>query len=171
MALVVEDGTGRADAESLISEADADAYHSARGNSAWTGASAIKEAALRKAADYMEQAYRLRWAGYRTTNVQRLSWPRAMVPVIDGPGGYAGVPSYVEDDVVPELVRSANAELALLALSGDLNPALERLTRREVVGPIEVEYEPNSPAWKQYRSVDMMLNIYMQPVTSKLVRV
>ncbi|MBW2635985.1 MAG: hypothetical protein JRC86_00410 [Deltaproteobacteria bacterium] len=35
MSIVVEDGTGKADAETLISVADATAYHTARGNAGW----------------------------------------------------------------------------------------------------------------------------------------
>ena len=49
MALVHEDGTGKTDAESYCSVTFADARHTAFGNSTWTGADAVKEAALRKA--------------------------------------------------------------------------------------------------------------------------
>ena len=46
MAIVTEDGTGKSDAQSYLSLADADAYFTARGVSAWTGSNAVKEAAL-----------------------------------------------------------------------------------------------------------------------------
>ena len=35
MSIVTEDGSGRADAETFISVADASAYHADRGNAAW----------------------------------------------------------------------------------------------------------------------------------------
>lgn len=54
MALIVEDGTGLADAESYLSVADADTYHADRNNEAWQDYStAEKEAALRKATQYI----------------------------------------------------------------------------------------------------------------------
>lgn len=40
MSLIVEDGTGLPDAESYASVAFADAYFTARNNSAWTGTDA-----------------------------------------------------------------------------------------------------------------------------------
>ena len=81
MSLIVEDGTGRADAESYASVSVADAYHTARGNTAWAAlaTTALKEAALRKATDYLGQTYGLRWKGYRMTTTQALDWPRELV--------------------------------------------------------------------------------------------
>lgn len=171
MALIVEDGSGLANAESFISEADADLYHENRGNTTWDSV-AEKEAMLRRATDYMEQAYRLRWTGMRVTTTQRLSWPRAWVPIPDAPSGYGSVGGYVEQNVVPEQVKAACAELALLASTGDLNPVLDRVTTREVVGEIEVEYQPNSPQYKRYRSVDMLLEPFLggSPNTMRLTR-
>ena len=57
MSLSVETGDGSANSESYISVADADAYHEARGNTAWEDISGdtIKEQLLRKAADFMVQ--------------------------------------------------------------------------------------------------------------------
>ena len=52
MSLVVEDGTGKADAESYISVADADTYHSNRGNTDWAALTTTeKEQLLRGATD------------------------------------------------------------------------------------------------------------------------
>ena len=67
MAIVVEDGTGKSTAESYISVADASTYHTARGNTAWAALTtdALREAALRKATDFMRQVYRSRWQGYK----------------------------------------------------------------------------------------------------------
>ena len=56
MALIVEDGNGIAGADSYATEAQADLYHEHRGNTAWYSV-ADKEAALRKATDFMPVSY------------------------------------------------------------------------------------------------------------------
>lgn len=161
MALVVEDGSGLAGAESYASVAEADAYHTARSNSLWTGADAVKEAALRRATDYMLQTYRSRWHGTRYTLPQALDWPRSGVPIPDSPGGTYGLPAYVAVNAVPAEVKRACIELALDALSGDLNPDLSRATLREKVDVIEVEYDHNAPEYVRRRSVDQLLEPYL----------
>jgi hypothetical protein len=162
MALDVEDGTGKATSESFISVTDADTYHSNHGNTTWAAlATANKEAALRKATEYMEQAYRLKWRGYRVTSTQRLSWPRAWCPIPDAPYGYGSFTAYIAQNVVLDEAKRACAELALIASAADLNPTLERTTSSEKVGDIAVTYDTNSPEWKRYRSVDMLLAPYL----------
>ena len=163
MALEVEDGTGKDDAESYISVAGADNYHTLRGNTAWTGADAVKEAALRKATDYMLQVYRLRWKGTRVSGNQSLDWPRNWVERDDytyvkqnGTAMIGGFQYYPSDEV-PVEVQRACAELALKALSETLAPDIGRRTLREKVDVIEVEYDPNSPQYTLYRAVDNML--------------
>ena len=77
MGLIVEDGAGLASAESYASVSEAGAYLRARGNGeAWDDAEqSDREIALRKAADFMRQVYRTRWAGARVHFEQRLDWP------------------------------------------------------------------------------------------------
>jgi hypothetical protein len=152
MSLVVETGAGLANAESYISVADADARHTAFGNTAWTGTDAAKEGALRRATAYMMGAYRDRWQGVRLTSTQALDWPRAWV-VVDG---YSVAP-----DVVPAEVANACADLALKALSADLNADLERAIVREKTGPLETEWSPHSPQRKRYPAVEMALAPYL----------
>ncbi len=174
MALVVEDGTGLANAESYASVAFATQYHSDRGNAAWAALAndTIREQLLRKATAYMEQEYRLRWASFRRTSSQALSWPRAWVQMPDAPYGYGSWAAYVPNNIVPTEVQQACCELALEAISGDLNPALERSTSREKVGEIEVTYDTNSVEWKRFRDVDAMVSPYIvgNRNTLKLVR-
>jgi hypothetical protein len=152
MALIVEDGTGLATAEAYISVADAGTRHSNLGNTAWTGTDAAKEAALRKATEYMTQAYRGRWQGIRLNETQALDWPRSWVTV----DGYA-----VASNSVPADIANACADLALRALSADLNADLERGVVREKVGPLETEYDRNSPQATRYRAIDMALAPYL----------
>lgn len=153
MALVTEDGTGRADAESFCTVSFADGYHAARGNDLWGPLlTAEKEAALRRATDYIEATYGLRWIGAAITATQALSWPRYYA-------ARAGLYpySYWASNAVPILLQRACAELAFRAASDDLAPDQGRLTRREKVDVIEVEYADNQPAITQYRAVDDML--------------
>lgn len=156
MALVVEDGTAKTDAESYITVAAADAYHSARGNAAWTGADSVKEAALRKAAAFIDGRYRDRWRGSRRTKDQALAWPR--VKVVDSDG------FPVASNVLPTAVAQACAEAALLVVAGtDLTPVLEHggaLQAESVqVGPISESktYRPSAPARATYTKLDDLL--------------
>lgn len=164
MALVVEDGSGLSTAESYVSVADADTRRTNLGSdAAWTAATtAAKEAALRKATEYLEQAYRNRWQGYRQTTTQALSWPRNSV-VID-------INTQIATDIVPVEVRNACADLALKALSETLAADLTRGVVREKVGPIETEYDRASPQAVRYRAIDMALAPYLKSSTARLVR-
>lgn len=152
MALEVEDGTGKSNAESYISVADADARHTAFGNSAWTGTDAVKEAALRRSTAYLEQAYRTRWTGQRKDLTQALSWPRYDV-IVEG--------CWVASDSVPTDIANACADLALRALADDLAADTTRAVIREKVGPLETEYDANSPQATRYRAIDAMLAPYL----------
>lgn len=163
MAIVVEDGTGLSTAETFVSVADADAYHLARANSAWALLTTPnKEAALRKAADYMEAVYRERWAGYRVNTTQALSWPRYEVPIKDAASAmnYGGL-SYYPYDAVPVIVANACASLALRASAADLAPDVTRVTTRERVGEIEVEYAAGAAPYARYREIDLALSAFM----------
>ena len=155
MALEVEDGTGKSTAESYISVADASSYHAARGNTAWAALAtdALREAALRKATDFMRQVYRSRWQGYKVNEDQALDWPRYYVEV----EGYA-----IDSDIVPTEIKNACAELALRASAADLNPDLTQGVAREKVGQIEVEYDKASPQFTRYRAIDALLSPYLK---------
>lgn len=164
MALIVEDGTGLSTAESYISVADTDTRHSDSGQTNWALLStAEKEQALRRATDYMEQAYRSRWKGTRKERLQALSWPRYDV-IVDRWS--------VDSDIVPTDIANACADLALKAAAGDLNADLTRGIVREKVGPLETEYDRASPQQTRYRSIDMALAPYLMgsPMSAMLVR-
>lgn len=140
MTLIVEDGSGRADAESYISVSDATAYHAAMGNTAWSAADPVaQEAALRRATQYLDAHYR--FAGSRLTEMQALAWPR---------------------DAAEWPVRSvldATCEGALRALSGPLytDEGAAPVTR-ETVGPITVEYGASqSGGQARYALIDDLL--------------
>jgi hypothetical protein len=170
MAIIVEDGSGLADAESYISVIDASAYHLKRGNTAWTDIDDVEiyEQLLIKATDYMIAQYRLRWAGYRSVTGQALDFPRAFVPLVDT---YFSQP-YLDSNIVPIQVKNACAELALKALTVELMPDLEQSVIREKVDVIEVEYDRFSPQQKRFSQIDAMLMPFFisNGMTAKLVR-
>jgi len=128
--IVIEDGTGLADAVSYVSSADADIYHAARGNSTWTGTTAAKEAALVRATQALDGRYR--WPGVLYSDTQALDWPRTDAYDVDGN----------EIEGVPQGVIDAACEAALVELiePDALSPSVETGVRREKVGGIEAEY-------------------------------
>lgn len=148
MAIVIEDGTGKSNAEAYISVADADAYFAARGNAAWEAlADDAKEQALRAGADYL---HGYTWKGYRLTTTQALVWPRYGV-VVDG----------VTQAPVPEAIRRSNAELAVRASSGSLLVDAGAQVKSETVGPISVTYADGARQQTRYEAVDRMLAPYL----------
>lgn len=177
MALVVEDGTGKSDAESYISVADADIYFSNRGNAAWaTLTTTVKEQLLRKATDYLVQVYRMRWKGVRVSATQALDFPRNFMEREDYEAstinGYQmlGGNYYYPSDNVPVEVANACAELAYKANSATLAPDLSRATIREKVDVIEVEYDKSQPQYTQYRAIDNALAPYLATGSSGTFR-
>ena len=120
MALVVEDGTGLANAESYVSIP------------ASPSPTAQKEAYLRKATEYLDNRYGDAYQGARVTTTQALGWPRAYA-VVDG--------VEVAEDALPTQLIRATCEVALLLAQGvDITPVLERGGRikalTQVVGPL-----------------------------------
>lgn len=141
MALTVEDGTGLEDAESYASVSDADAYFTARAVAGWTGTDAVKEAALRKATEFISETYDGSWKGERATDTQALAWPRSDVEVSDN--------VILTDDLVPVALFRATCELALIALTTALYEAANAdpstVAEKTKVGPIERERKYADP--------------------------
>lgn len=164
MALIVENGTGLATAESYASVAQASARMTALGNDTWaTITTAQMEEALRRATAYMVQAYRNRWAGTRLLRAQALDWPRYGVST----DGFT-----IESTIVPTEVVNACIDLALKAAAGDLNADLTRAIIREKVGPLETEYSAHGAEQTRYRSIDMALAPFLRwgGTSARLVR-
>ncbi|MBT2333619.1 hypothetical protein J7E49_06840 [Variovorax paradoxus] len=163
MTLIVEDGTGKADAESYCSVAFATTYHAARGNAAWgaLATDALREQALRRATDFMVEVYRSQWAGTRLTVAQALDWPRYDVPMRDAPGGYGSWPAFYPQDDVPVAVQRACAELALRAASVPLAPDVGAQVTEKKVGPIEIKYAEGTRQSTFFRAADLLLRPFL----------
>jgi len=102
MALVVEDGTGKTDAESYDTTAAVTTYHQSIGTAAadWEDLDEeVKEQKARKTTNWMDNTFRRRWKGIRKTKAQAKDWPRYNVQDEDG--------YYVASDSVPVQVRTA----------------------------------------------------------------
>lgn len=140
MALIVEDGTGKDDAEAFASVSAADTYHAARGNTAWAAigsdptAVARKERNLRLATEYLIDQFEGRWKGERFTDTQALPWPRANVYLPD-------LSSPIAETPLPWALVRATIELALITQTADLYVADDAVPvaveEKTVVGPIE----------------------------------
>lgn len=155
MALVVEDGSGKTNADSYLSVADADTYHTNHSGSAdWSGATtAVKEKALRLATQYLDVRYNGLWKGVRSNDAQALDFPRANVEDADG--------YYYESDEIPQRLKDATAELALRVVEGDtlLDDVSKPGTIKSQgvsVGPISksIEYTGGYNQVKKYPLID-----------------
>lgn len=165
---LVEDGSGVTGASSYTSVAQAIIYATALQYVEFLALdTAGQENALLQASFYMTSQYRMKWKGRRVLITQGLDWPRVGVVLEDfgGSQGRNGYGSYglfqVSYTIVPDEVQNACAVLAQLwAQNGDLNPPLAQNVLKEEVGPIMVQYDPNSPQYTRYRQVDNLLSPY-----------
>lgn len=126
MAIVVEDGSIVAGANSYVSEAELTSYAGDRGVTI-TG---DEEELLIRAMDYVES---LNFIGIKLTQDQPLQWPRANV-VIDG--------YYVYTDVIPNELKKGLMETALSIDNGE--DPLANVPRQKSsvqVGDLAVTYE------------------------------
>jgi len=149
MSLITEDGTGLASAESYLSVSDADTYWSNRADTTWSAATeAAKEAALRKATEYLDATFR--WVGVISSATQALGWPRS--------GAYDHEDRQL-DNRVPRLLENATAELAREALSAELLVTVSRNDRasRVKAGSVEVEFEAGVSVQKAFDRAERML--------------
>jgi hypothetical protein len=113
LTLVVEDGTGRADANTFLSRADATARMAAI---PWAAAWATldgeeQDQRLVEASAWLS---RLRWHGQRATPTQALAWPRAWMTTPDGDA--------ISATTVPAVVLDATVRLALALASQTDSP-------------------------------------------------
>lgn len=160
--LIVEDGTGKVDAEAFATVEEADTRLASLGLTNWAILSEPeKEQALRRAAQFMEQRWRLRWKGVRYSGTQALAWPRANV-IAEG---------YLYPfDAVPTAVRHANIDLALCAAAGDLTPDPKPIVIRQKLGPLEREYDPKSLQRPRFTGITLMIAPFLKMAQGQVIR-
>lgn len=155
MALIVEDGTGIATANSYIDSSYADAYFLDRDIAEWASLT-NKDALLIKATDYIETVYYGKWQGERLTTTQALEFPRVIDSVDVG---------------VPDRLKKACCELALKANSGELITDIEQRVIKKKVAVIETTYAEYSDQTTQYTKVYDLLSEYLLNSNSNTVKV
>ncbi|MEE5138675.1 DnaT-like ssDNA-binding protein [Pseudomonas alliivorans] len=130
--------------------ANADAYHAARANAAWTGDDMAKQAALIRASAYIDGKFQTqnscgRWeslfSGIKTGGrAQALQWPRTGATDTEG--------NEIPTTDIPVEVEQATYEAALreIALPGSLSPDYVASTaiKRQKVDVLEIEYQTAS---------------------------
>lgn len=161
-------------ADSYFTITEADSYFTSRGVAAWTGSVAAKEIAARIGTTYLENQYRERWVGIRATQPQSLAWPRVNGSRGDQTTrglGYAWTfPLFdidgflISDAAVPQQIKSAAMEAALLTLGGTaLEPSLTRggqiKSIGKTVGPLrkDIVYMDGAPAIDRYTVIEGLL--------------
>lgn len=102
---------GAANANSYVTRTEANTYFGDRlHSSAWTAASdADKDAALLWSTKLLDRSVRLN--GERSTTTQALNWPRTGMEDESG--------NEIADDVVPQVVKDVQCELAMLLIGTD----------------------------------------------------
>ena len=166
MALITTLGSATAEAYRTI--ADHKTYCDNRGISYAAYTDTQLEQHARKAVAYMTQAWGQKWAGYRVDNTQSLDWPRSYVakPAAAIPSTYV---SYYLNTEIPAVIGDAQSELMIRVASAALAPDLTRAAVRKKVGPLEIEYDTNSPEAPRYRAVEMMLRPVLKTGGSSMV--
>lgn len=132
ISIIVEDGSGVANANSYVSVDDARTYAKNRGVELPADNDEVA-AMLIKSTDYLE-AQACRYQGKPTSSTQSLQWPRTGVVL-----NCDEVPS----NVIPKSLISAQIQLAMAINAGfDLQPNVspQDYVIKEKVGPIETQY-------------------------------
>ncbi|MNO64401.1 hypothetical protein D3C76_551290 [compost metagenome] len=130
VSLIIEDGTGRSDAESFTTAADLVDYAAKYGATIPADAPA-QESLLRRAALAMDG---YTWKGTRTIGAQALSWPRRDVTIDE---------LIQPSDSIPARIKSGQMALAAEIHADDIDPVDKRtgaVTKERVEGAVEVQY-------------------------------
>jgi len=131
MALIVENGTLVANANSYVSIAEFTAWADARGVT-YPSLPELQQKILR-AMDYIES---LDFVGQKHEETQALQWPRDYVYI----DGYS-----IESDEIPPEVKRAVYEATKVEIDGDSRlTASERETTSEKIGDIAVTYSSSA---------------------------
>lgn len=178
MAFIVEDGTGKQDANAYCDVAFVDAYFAdAGGNATWTAAdNTAKQAAIVKASRYIDQRFARQFRGLQAWEYQSLQWPRIVVE---------SNWRYDLSDMPLELKRAC-AEYAVRSLAAPLvtDPAesQEIIEKSVKAGPVEkrTKYSASArrsavvsnAAFKEYPAADLWIEpLLRSSSSSELARV
>lgn len=162
MTIVIEDGTGLANANSYASESTFETYTEDRGITPATGDA---EAALIRATQAIDAKYRARFNGYKARQrAQALEWPRQ---------GVLDTQSFlVPANAVPIEIVQATCEAAIreLVAPGSMMPDLERGgdIRSIKAGSVAIDYGANASAHTTFSIIDGILSSLLGTTPSPL---
>ncbi len=150
--LIVEDGSGLADANTYCSQARADEINA--GNFYGAGWATMtddqKRGALITATRMLDQQWQ--WAGDKKTEEQALQWPRTECPDPDHAGGREFMP----DDEVPKAIVDATAlyALAIFGTNFEAQPQGQGISDFTLDGVMSVTFDLSTtmemvPRWIQ----------------------
>lgn len=153
--IIVEDGSGVANANSYVSLEHQKQYALSRGLTLPDTDEAI-ESLMHQAVDYLQ--YNYQYKGEKTYPDAELEFPRT------GIKGYAS-------DQIPTRVKNAQMQLATLAYTNDLAPVTSSGVVREKVDVIEVQYSDGGDVTSfQSDMIDNMLSPFTQSTSVGLLQ-
>lgn len=164
MTIIVETGAIIANANSYVTLAEARAYSLSRGVTLSATDSAV-EILLTKAMDYLE-AQRDRYQGCKVSPDQTLQWPRAGVCL----DGYD-----ITITTIPAVLKSAQMQLAMDAVSYDLQPnrtpnSKGAIIKERIEGAVERDYAEPVSLTPFYRKAESLLQPLYKAVGGLFVR-
>jgi len=143
--LIVEDGTGLATANSYVTVAEADLFHSTNLYSTlWPADDEQKKKALITATRLIDQ--QVIWGGFRKTIGQALQWPRSEVIDPDLQGTvqpYFQDPPFVANDSIPKFLKDAVCLLALnlVVANREVEPDSQGVSSFSLDGVFSVDFD------------------------------
>lgn len=142
MTIIVEDGTQVTNANSYVTEAEAEAYALARGITLVTDT----EQLIIRSMDYLES---LQFKGIKVQSDQALQWPRANVTI----DGY-----FLNIDEIPDELKNGLIEI-VMATDNSQDPLADipRTKSKVTVGPISVDYTQGSSSTTIVRKINAAL--------------
>lgn len=153
MALIIEDGSGVANANSYVTTAEWDTWATARGIAHSHSASKIEELIL-TAMDYIEAQ---NFLGRKATDAQSLQWPRTEVYI----DSYS-----VNSDEIPKELKNSVYEVTRTVSDGNFAlSAKDRQTTQEKIGDITVTYKNNAGMKKETPAVRSALRKIIKPLS------
>ncbi len=160
MALTVQTDAGEAGADSLISRANADAYHvTVNQTTNWTASDtdgAKRDAALRIASIVVSE-WEPEWLGCQLTTAQAFAWPRVGLNRV-------GASLAVSGQAAPTRILNLVCEVAYLQKTAAAFTKSEiRNIAEVVVGPLEVVYDLARAASKRYPHLNRLAALFTAP--------
>ena len=171
MALIVEDGTGLANAQSYVSVADADAYFAAKNELGWAGDVAFKEFNLINATTALDALYGPRYISILRDEVtQSLLWPREQI--------WDRHSRRINGDQIPTVLKNPQMEMALLTQNGvnlfpEGNTDNDITSRAVTIGEISDSKtfrttNKEQATYEGFRELELILWPILMPTTTKI---